>query len=126
MSLNIKPKTAIINYEEHAGDTILMLWNWKTPDANGTYQQVDLTGYSCLLQIKTQKTDITPKLTLSSANGEIILGNTTNNVEVLITDDQTTALGVGSFFYDCQFTDTLGYVNTLVEGKLKLLQDTTR
>lgn len=122
-SINIKPKTGVINYEEHVGDTLFMLWNWKTPDANGINQQVDLTGYSCLLEIKSQKTDTVSKLTLTSANGEIILGGNTYNINIPISANQTSMLGPGTFFYDCQFTDSLGYVNTLVEGKIKLIQD---
>jgi hypothetical protein len=125
-SINVKPKTGVINYEEHVGDTLFMRWNWQTPDANGIAQTVNMSGYSSKLQIKTQKTDSQALLTLTSANGEIVLGGTPNNIDITISANQTSMLGVGSFFYDCQFTDSLGYVNTLVEGKIKLLQDTTR
>lgn len=125
-AINVKPKTGVINYEEHVGDTLFMRWNWQTPDANGVPQTVNLSGYTSKLQIKSQKTDAIALLTLTSANGEIVLGGTPNNVDITISANQTSQLGVGSFFYDCQFTDSLGYVNTLIEGKIKLLQDTTR
>lgn len=126
-SVTVKPKTAIINYEEHVGDTLFMRWNWSVPDANGVNQTVDLTNYYSKLQIKTQKTDLTPLLTLTSNTAEgIVLGGNTTNINVIVSAEQTANLGVGLFFYDCQMTDTLGYVNTLIEGKIKLVQDTTR
>ena len=126
-SVTVKPKTAIINYEEHVGDTLFMRWNWSVPDANGVNQTVDLTDYYSKLQIKNQKTDLTPLLTLTSNTGEgIVLGGNTTNINVIVSSEQTANLGVGQFFYDCQMTDTLGYVNTLIEGKIKLVQDTTR
>jgi hypothetical protein len=113
--INIKSQTGIANFEEFVGDTLKIVVNYKS---NST-TFVNLTNYSATFQIKTNK--FIPLLTLTS-NDNISLGNGANNIIVTVSDQQTKSLGKGLFLYDLQLTDSLGFVNTLLEGKIVLKQ----
>lgn len=77
---------------------------------------VDLTGYTAELQIRINRTDTSPQLTLTSPAGGIILGGTAATVYIAITSAQAAALqasmpgGVG--YYDCILTQTSTGIKT--------------
>lgn len=122
MSIRVKSQSVIVDYEEHVGDDLNILWNWTAPDANGVQQQVNLSGYSAKFCIKSEK-EGSILYTLSTMANTIFLGEANNNIRMTIDSANSRNLGVGIYYYDFAVKDTLGKINTLVEGRIKLLQD---
>lgn len=121
MTVKIKSQTARVNFEEYEGDTLIMSFAYKDPDG----VLIDLAGYTAKMNVCTEPL-ATPLLTLTEING-IVLDGTPNNIVVTITAAQThTTLGVGDFVYDIELTDTLGKVNTLIEGNIVIQQSVTQ
>jgi len=118
MAVNVKSETVTINYEEYVGDTLSIKLTWK--DAAGN--PFDLTSHSALLNIKVLVSDTSPLLTLTSAAGGVVLGNSTDNITVIISDTQTATLGKGKYVYALELTEPSGNVNTLVVGTIILIQ----
>lgn len=121
MAVKIKPATGYVDYEEYEGDTLEMSFNWK--DSDGSY--FDLTQYTARMQIKKKDTDPNALVTLTNGDG-ITLGDGYANLYVLLTKEQTAALGKGKYVYDIELTDDSGKVNTLVAGIIVLLQSVTQ
>lgn len=122
MSIRVKSSSVIIDYEEHVGDDLNILWNWTAPAANGIQIPVNLTGYSAKFSVKAEKEGVI-LLQLSTMANTIFLGEANNNIRMTISSANTTALGAGLYYYDFAVKDILGKINTMVEGKIKLLQD---
>lgn len=125
----VKSKAKVIDYEVHSGDTLKLLWHWTEAAANGNYYAVDLTGYSGALQVKTNKTDTTALVSMMASptsNTGILLGQANNNIKIIIPSSNTANLAVGTYSYDLKMTDIIGYTDTVVEGKIKILQNVTR
>lgn len=119
--VKVKSATVYVDFEEFEGDTLEMLFNYKNPD--GT--QVNLTGYTAKMDIRTA-IGAAALITVTQADA-LVLGGVTNNISIALTPAQTkTTLGVGSFVYDIQLTDTLSKVNTLIAGKIVIKASVTQ
>jgi hypothetical protein len=120
-NLKIKSETAYVNFKEFEGDTLKMDFTW----TDNLDAFVDLTGYTARMDIRSSVDDLNSLLSLNNLSG-IFLGNAVSNIVLTVTKAQTIALGVGSFVYDIELTDTVGEVNTLIAGKIVLKQPVTR
>lgn len=121
MATTISSATINVNFEEYAGNTLQMVFSYK--QSNGTV--IDLTGYSARMHVRVSLEDVSPVISLNSGSG-ILLSSSGNNLVVTISAAQTGTLGVGSWLYDIELTDSLGKVNTFCYGKIKLKQAVTR
>ena len=115
--LTIASKTVTIDFDEYVGDTLSLVADYRTlPKPGGA--QIDLTGSTAQFIVKADKADVTPLIDPLSV--PVTLGDLDNNIKVKLTDEQTSLLGEGKFFYAVVVTDSLGDVNTLITGKIKL------
>jgi hypothetical protein len=109
--------TAKINYIEYVQDTLKMRLGWKSE----SLVLHNLAGFAVDMQIRKLQADATPLYSFSSADGTIQLNvDEKCNIQIPISDTITAALGAGEFHYFIRTTDTVGFVNTLVSGKLTL------
>jgi len=126
----------VLNYSptELVGDSISYRTTWRQ---GGTVDPVtrailtmgtpiNFTGSTAKLQLRVAKTDVAAALSLTQASGVFLAGAVSPNIGFDITAAQSTALGVGKWFYELQVTHTDGTVRTYMEGRVKLTQDTTR
>jgi len=118
MAVRIKSDTGFIDYDEYVGDTVNIVLDYRTaPKPDG--QQINLTGSVISIEVRESQDDELPLLTLTTGNG-LVVGGTTNNIVGTISNTQTTTLGAGKFRYFVKHVDSLGKVNTLITGKIKL------
>lgn len=83
---------------------------------------LDLTGYSIKCQFRFgSKTGIV-QASLSESSGIVIYDT---NKFSLLADNYIIDWAVGTYYYDIEFTDTDGVINTYLEGTLLITQDVT-
>lgn len=95
---------------------------WK--DSSGAL--VNLTGFTARMQIRKEIADATILLELTTENGGITLGGANGEIDLLISDTDTTAITWGSGVYDLEMIDTGSEVTRLVEGKVTVSFEVTR
>lgn len=89
---------------------------------NGSKPANDLS--SVLMHFRTAKdAPGNPSLALTSSSGITI--NDADLWDVTV-NSQILALAAGVWFWDMQFTDVAGNVNTYIEGRLLIVQDVSR
>ena len=91
---------------------------------NGT--PIDLTGYSARMHLRLKKTDATPIIELTTANGRLTLGYAAGTIRMEIDDAQTAAFTFSKAFYDLELISGAGIVSRLMEGKVILSKETTK
>ena len=97
-------------YRCYVGDDFdLFVLTWKNPDNT----PIDFTGATAVSQFKTSRDDGAALLTLTDTNG-ITLGNSTDNIILTLTHQQTRLLGAGIFYFDIQITQ-IGKVRTYAD-----------
>ncbi len=98
--------------------------NYDNPD--GT--PINLAGYSAALQMRSLPETPTAVLSLSSsAGGGITITAATGLVAITATATQTRAIDEGTYYYDCEITDTFtGVVTRLVQGQAVVTPEVTR
>ena len=108
---------AIVNFNFYPGATFT--GSVTLNDSNGV--PVDLTGYTALMHVRREKTDATPVLTLTTADGTITLGGAAGTITLLVSAAVTAAVEVDedgeSWAYDLFLTNTSPNPDT-VERKL--------
>ena len=103
----------VIEYVEVVGDTL---------DLSVTYEDkfgrpLDLIDFTSTLDIFLPDVDTTtPLLTLP-----VVTGNSQRNLEVLVSPTDTTTLGKGLFRSQLKLVDNTGKVNSLILGKITLV-----
>lgn len=112
-SLTVQSETTRINFVEYIGDTILMQFAYK--DSDGI--MIDLLNTVVRVEIRRDQLDSTPLLSFSSTDGGVDTTGTEANIRVAIASTQSATLLSGDYFYFVT-TETDGYVNTLITGKL--------
>lgn|GEM_PF-6785212 len=105
-------------FEGDTWDTFIL--TWRNPDRT----PVDFTTATARCQFKRNRNDATAVLTLTHSSG-ITLGNSTENIKLLLTDVQTAQLGAGTFYFDIEITQN-GKVRTYVDAVLSLKQSITQ
>lgn len=95
---------------------------WKNPDNTPT----DLTGCTAKLQVRSDPYSSTIMLELSSANSRISIDPLLGQIDLYVSDEDTTALiGLGGV-YDLEIYHPNGYTTRLVEGKWQFKPEVTR
>jgi hypothetical protein len=99
------------NIKVYQGATFELAPQWKI---DGKY--VNVSGYSANMIVRNSPTSPTSIVTLSSANGRILIGNTNGKFTLQLTATQTGALAAGQYVYDLEVTSPGGIVTRLLEG----------
>ncbi len=99
------------NIKVYKGANFELAPQWKI---DGKY--VNVSGYSANMIVRNSPTSPTSIVTLSSANGRILIGNTNGKFTLQLTATQTGALAAGEYVYDLEVTSPGGKVTRLLEG----------
>lgn len=89
---------------------------------------VNISGWSVEMMLKTSFADVTPLLTLTTANGGLVIVDGPNGrLQVTLTQAQTSALSLGRVRFDAIRTDNgVPGPTYLFGGSFKVLQPVTR
>lgn len=101
--------------------TYQLTLTWLDPDN----QPVDLTGYSAKMQVRLGYQEPSAIITVSSDDGEIILGGSAGTIAITISAEKMTATTARVYVYDLRMTvgDT---VTRLIEGNFTVQASVTR
>lgn len=98
-----------------------VLW-WKDKLGNA----IDLTGATAKLQVRTDISDASYVLEMSTENNRIVLGTTDGKITLSVTDEDTTLLDGEGGVYDLEIYHANGKTTRLIEGKLVFKPEVTR
>lgn len=90
-------------------------------DYNGV--PVNLTGYTARLQLRS-KYDSSAVLTLSTANGGIVITGATGEIAITGTATQTQAIASGIYIYDLELTSG-AEITRLIQGQMTVRENVT-
>lgn len=114
---------AIVDIEQDQGATLSRQFIWKTGEPA---LEVDLTGYTARMHIRTAVDATTITLELTTENGRITLGGVAGTIDLLVDATTTATLVAGTYRYDLELVSAGGYVTRLIEGKFKVRAEVTR
>jgi hypothetical protein len=103
------------------GATWSVVLRWKADNAN-----VNLTGYTARMQLRTSAEAITTLEDLTTENGGITLGGTAGTITLSLTATETAALPATRAVYDLELISSGGTVTRLVEGVVTITRNITR
>lgn len=113
----ITSKTAKLDFVEYIQDSLSICLGYA--DARG--RLFDTAGWDVLIEVRKNSKDVLPLLSEGTQTGHITVGiQGKYNINILISDQQTAALGKGDFVYFIRTIDTQGFVNTLANGRIVL------
>jgi len=84
---------------------------------------INLTGNTARMQLRRKFGSIAD-LTLTSADGDIVITGNTGNILITISDEDTGSLDSGFYLYDLEL-DNAGVVSRLIQGQITLSQQVT-
>lgn len=84
---------------------------------------LDLTGYSGLMQVRTDVADLQPVI---AATGTVTITDAANGVLEAVISQSDMADLAGVYRYDLQVTDGTGAIQTLLAGRFTVTQEVTR
>jgi hypothetical protein len=106
----------------YQGTTFNQQFTWK--DQNNAL--INLTGFSARMMARTSIDAAAPFITLTTANGGVVLGGAAGTITLQMNDTQTTALSSTSGVYDLEVIDGVGTVTRLLQGNLIVSAEVTR
>lgn len=108
--------------EVYQGDTFNKVLTWY----DSSEKEVDLTGYTARMQLRTSADSDTVVLELTTENGGITLGGTAGTIELLVSATDMAAVEAGSYKYDLEMIAGDGTVRKILRGKIKVIAEVTR
>lgn len=107
--------------EFYRGDDVAVSFSIVDPDD----QPIALNGYKIMYTIKRQPADVDLDALLQK-NYTIPTTPATNLASIILTNIDTAALPVGTFYYDFQIVSLAGIVNTVLADTVQVKSDITR
>jgi len=103
------------------------LWTLQVTYEDNTGTPINLTNTTAKMQLRSQPQDTVVALTLSSANGDIVITPLTGIISITATSAQTGAVDEGTYFYDLEITDTASGEDTrIIQGQIIVSAEVTR
>ena len=102
---------APLNLTLYQGATFSLVITWKEGDPA---TPVNLTGYTGLMKIKSDNGTVVA--TLSTDDGNMVLGGTAGTITLTLTAEETAALDVAVNVYDLLLTSGADVATALVAG----------
>jgi hypothetical protein len=93
-------------------------------DPNGT--PINLANYTAALQLRSLPNSPSAVLTLTTANGGIVITSATGLVSIRATAVQTGAIDEGDYVYDLEITSSTSVVTRLIQGQAIVSAQVTR
>lgn len=88
-------------------------------------EPVNLFGYAAKMQVREKHSSQVAKLTLSTENGGISLGEEDGTINLYVEDEVTALLPAKEYVYDLELISS-GEVYRLIEGKFIVTPEVTR
>lgn len=110
-----------LKIDQGASFSKLATWKTGTPAA-----AVDLTGCTALAHIRSTLESPDILITLSTANGKIVLGGAAGTVEIELSATETAAIAWTSAVYDLEITFADNTVRRLMYGSVTISKEVTR
>ncbi len=104
------------------GATFRKRLTWRTSAG----EPIDLTGCTARMHIRVRLNDPTPFLTLTTENGRISLGGINGQVNLFISDADTTMIQQNGGVYDLEIQHPNSDVTRLAEGSVTISKEVTR
>lgn len=89
-------------------------------------QPVDLTSFTGRMQIRQKLEDVNFIKELTTANGGVIINNTTKTIQLYISATDTAALSFQIAVYSLELVNGTGDVTQLISGNISLVKEVTR
>lgn len=105
-----------------AGATFRLSLTWK--DDNGDV--IDLTGFSARMQVRETYESEAAILSLTSADGDIQLGDALGTIVVTAEASVTEKISCASAVYDIELQSGSGVVTRLLQGSVAISREVTR
>ena len=112
-----------LNLKIEQGATFTKLVTWKT---GAPALPVDLSGCTARMQARARVSDTAVLLDLTTLNGGIVLGGAAGTVQIILTDEQTAAIGWTGAVYDLEIEFPIGTVTRLLQGSISVSPEVTR
>ena len=94
-------------------------------DPNGT--PINLNGFTAKMQLRSHPNDLDAALTLSTANGDIVITGATGTINITASSTETGAIDEGPYFYDLEITNTVTNEDTrIIQGQIVVSAEVTR
>lgn len=94
-------------------------------DPNGN--PINLSGLTAKMQLRSLPDDPNIALTLSSANGDIIIQGAQGIVKITATSAQTVNVSAGPYYYDLELTNPANNsVIRVIQGQIVMSAEVTR
>ena len=94
-------------------------------DPNGT--PINLSGLTAEMQIRSLPEDSTVALTLSTANGDIVIQGAQGIITITATSTETEPISPGPYYYDLELTNPVtNLVTRVVQGQIVVSAEVTR
>lgn len=103
------------------GATFSRVFTWTADGSN-----VNLTGYTARMMVRSDIEDTNALLTLTTENGGISLGGAAGTITVTISATATAALTRGSAVYDLELISGSSVVTRLLKGVVSITREVTR
>jgi hypothetical protein len=105
------------------GATFELNLEWEFDDGS----PVDLTGYQgARMQVRKNFRSLDPVLSLTSDDGDIVLGTTDGTISVKASPQATATIDIPCGVYDLELVDPNGEVVRLIQGQAYISPEVTR
>lgn len=109
-----------ITIEQGATFKLNLLWEDPAGDP------IDVTGYTARMQVREKYTSTTTLLSLTSAAGDIVLGDTAGTIDITASAVATAAIDEKRGVYDLELVSPGGEVTRLIRGCVTITPEVTR
>ena len=119
----------IYNFTIEQGTTFRRTFKYKS----STGDPISLENHAVRMQIRKTVESATPELSITESDGNgtpatsfDVSTTNTNEFELTISKEDTTAMSFNTAVYDIEIQDAAGVVTRLLQGKIKLSKEVTR
>lgn len=118
---------AIKNLIIDKGADFNLLLTWSTKDISNVVTPVNLTNWTARSQMReSYDNGTTPVVSLTTANGGIVLGGSSGTIQLTIASTATSAVSIDKGVWDLEMVDNTGKVTRLLEGSVTFKPEATR
>ena len=115
-------KPAKLKLQIYQGATFQHRLRWRT--SGGT--PIDLTGCMARMQVRSDIESPVVLLSLTTESGGITLGGTAGTIDLLVSDEDTSAITWDGGVWDLEIAHPGGTVTRLAEGSISVSPEVTR
>lgn len=88
--------------------------------------EIDLTGFSAAMQLRTSVDSQTAVDTLTTKNGRLTINAEEHKIECFFPHEQTEAYPASTLVYDLEIRSADGFIFRVLSGRIKVKAEVTR